>query len=251
MKYNYIMRTSRFYQQTPMQVGDELELSATNHRHAVQVLRLKVGDSLILFNGEGGEYQTKLVSSDKRNSLVMIKEYDRVNRESTLDITLAVASIKSDKMDFALQKAVELGVTAIQPIDTERSVIKINNSKRLQKKMQHWQGVLIAACEQSGRTAIPELRETCSLESLISDCANKNCIAMLPQASKKLKDLKLKDTTFGITLIIGPEGGLSPDEERMMMANSVQAVTFGKRILRAETAVVAGITACQMQWGDL
>lgn len=244
------MRISRFFQQTPIQVGDELELSATNHRHAVQVLRLKVGNSLILFNGDGGEYQAKLVSSDKRNSLVMIEEYDRVNRESTLDITLAVASIKSDKMDFSIQKAVELGVTAIQPIDTERSVIKIN-SKRLQKKMQHWQGVLIAACEQSGRTAIPELRETCSLESLISDCANKNCIAMLPQASKKLKDLKLKDTTSGITLIIGPEGGFSLDEERMMMVNSVQAVTFGKRILRAETAVAAGITACQMQWGDL
>ncbi len=244
------MRISRFYQETNIQVGDELDLSVVNHRHAVQVLRLKIGDSLILFNGRGGEYEAKIIATDKRKSKVLIESYDRINRESTLEITLAIANIKSDKMDFAIQKAIELGVTTIQPMYTQRSVIRLK-SNRIEKKMQHWQGVLVAACEQSGRTVIPKLNEPCGLEEVLGSCLQGVCIAMLPKASTKINDLKLENDNKKITLLIGPEGGFSPEEERMMIANSVQSVNFGKRILRAETAVVAGITACQLQWGDL
>lgn len=244
------MRIPRFYQASDMQVGNELELSPVNHRHAIQVLRLKTGENIVLFNGRGGEYSAKIITVEKKASQVLLESHDCVDRESTLKMTLAVANIKSDKMDFAIQKAVELGVTTIQPVYTQRSVIKIKTN-RLEKKMRHWQGVIVAACEQSGRTEIPRLNKPCSLNNAMESCPEGACIAMLPHSSVKLKDLRLDLQTHGLTLFIGPEGGFSPEEEKIMRENSVESVNFGKRILRAETAAVAGITACQQQWGDL
>ncbi len=244
------MRVSRFYQAGEMQVGDEIVLTQANHRHAVQVLRLKVGDILILFNGKSGEYSAKVSAIDKRNSQVVIEAYDPVDRESSLALTLILANIKPDKMDYAIQKAVELGVTTIQPVYTKRSVVKLK-SNRLEKKILHWQGVLIAACEQSGRTAIPVIRKPCDFEDIFSNYAGTTHIAMLPGSSNKIHLLKLDNENSAVSLIIGPEGGFSDDEEQFMISKNVHSVNFGKRILRAETAVVAGITACQMAWGDL
>ncbi|MEE9327665.1 MAG: 16S rRNA (uracil(1498)-N(3))-methyltransferase [Cocleimonas sp.] len=244
------MRISRFYQDSTMKIGDTLELSVTNHRHAIQVLRLKSGDALTLFNAKGGEYAANIVSVDKRKSSVLIESYDDVNRESDLKITLAVANIKTDKMDFAIQKAVELGVNIIQPLYTKRSVIRIK-ANRLEKKINHWQGIIIAACEQSGRTQVPYLNEPVSLDEFINGSSNDFCIAMLPTSSETINDLKVQNSVEKITLLIGPEGGFSTEEEDMMQANSVRGIRFGKRILRAETAAIAGITACQLQWGDL
>lgn len=244
------MRISRFYQDSVIQIGDELELSTTNHRHAIQVLRLKSGDKLTLFNGKGGEYSAKIVIADKRKSTVYIESFNEVSRESNLKITLAIANIKTDKMDFAIQKSVELGVNTIQPLYTKRSVIKIK-ANRLEKKMNHWQGIIIAACEQSGRTEIPLLNHPVNLDEFISENSNENCLAMLPTSSEAIYDLKIQSPVQAIALLIGPEGGFSTDEEDMMQANSVRGICFGKRILRAETAAIAGITACQLEWGDL
>ncbi len=244
------MRVSRFYQEGVIQVGEEMALTQANHRHAVQVLRLKVGDSLVLFNGNSGEYSAKMSATDKRNSQVIVEEYDPVDRESSLNITLILANIKPDKMDYAIQKAVELGVTTIQPMYTKRSVIKLK-SNRLEKKMQHWQGVMIAACEQSGRTAIPVIKEPCDFEEIFSKYDGTTQISMLPGSSNKIQDLELDENNKEVSLIIGPEGGFSDEEEQLMHTNNVKSVTFGKRILRAETAVVAGLTACQMAWGDM
>ncbi|MEB8431600.1 16S rRNA (uracil(1498)-N(3))-methyltransferase [Cocleimonas sp. KMM 6892] len=244
------MRVSRFYQEGDIKVGEELALTQANHRHAVQVLRLKEGDDLILFNGQSGEYAAKVSATDKRNSQVIVEEYDPVNRESSLSITLILANIKPDKMDFAIQKAVELGVSTIQPMYTKRSVIKLK-SNRLEKKMQHWQGVIIAACEQSGRTAIPAIKEPCDFEEIFSAYDGTTQISMLPGSENKIQQMKLDESHNGVSLIIGPEGGFSDEEEQLMQSKKVQSVNFGKRILRAETAAVAGITACQMAWGDL
>lgn len=240
------MKIPRFYQASNISVSEDLELSVENHRHAIQVLRLKMDEKLILFNGKGGEYLATLNRIDKRKSQVHIESFNPVDRESPLHITLALATIKPDKMDFALQKAVELGVSVIQPMMTSRSVIKI---KRLEKKMQHWQGVIVAACEQSGRTVIPQLNEPLAFEKLLENSTS-TCITMLPDATQKITHLKLDDKE-PITLFIGPEGGFTNQEEELMQQHSFQAVTFGSRILRAETAVIAGITACQIQWGDI
>ncbi len=242
------MRIPRFYQSSPMAIGEELELSPENHRHAIQVLRLKAGQPLILFNGNNGEYLAKIVLADKRESKVLVESFDAINRESPLMISLILAMIKPDKMDFAIQKAVEIGVSAIQPIYTQRSVIKIKEN-RLDKKMMHWKGVIIAACEQSGRTAIPELFEPLALDTYLKDGQADICIAMLLGNHPKIRELKGINNKF--SLLIGPEGGFTDEEEQSMINANTFPVSFGSRILRAETAVIAGLTACQQSWGDL
>ena len=243
------MKISRFYQETNIQVGDEIELSPANHRHAIQVLRLKLGQTLVLFNGQGGEFYAQLVLADKRTSRVLIERFDPVNRESPLFVTLVLATIKPDKMDFAIQKAVEMGVSAIQPIYTKRSVIKIK-ANRLDKKLQHWQGVIIAACEQSGRTQIPELYAPLDLDKYLIKTKS-GSVVMLPGNHPAINQLELDDKLESLSLLIGPEGGFTDDEEKLMLEQGVNPISFGSRILRAETAVIAGLTACQQQWGDL
>jgi len=246
------MKISRFYQQNEFNIGEEFELSSANHRHAIQVLRLKLDQSLILFNGNGGEFLAKLICADKRNSRVLIEAFEPVDRESPLSTTLALAMVKPDKMDFAIQKSVEMGVSNIQPLYTKRSVIKIK-ANRLDKKMHHWQGIIIAACEQSGRTKIPDLNEPIELTQFLEkggESANQaSCIAMLPGRHPTINELDV--SIDALSLLIGPEGGFTDDEEQAIQQQGVTPISFGSRILRAETAVIAGLTACQQRWGDL
>ncbi len=241
------MRIPRFYQEEDFQVGQSIELSPENFRHAIQVMRLKSTSPIILFNGKSGEYQAILKEVQKRSAKAEITSFDSVDRESTLTTKLVLALIKPDKMDFAIQKAVELGVNAIQPINTERSVIQIK-ANRLEKKIQHWRGVIISACEQSGRTHIPELLPPISLQDYLEQPINTLRLVMLPTAIQTLKNVALKEEC--VDLLIGPEGGYTDAEEALLDDNNICRITFGPRILRAETAVVAGLTALQTQWGD-
>ena len=244
------MRIPRFYQPIDVELGQHQALSTTNHRHAVQVLRLKVEQPLILFDGVNGEYLATLSEINKRDSSVLLESFNDIDRESPLTSTLILSTIKSDKMDFAIQKAVELGVTKIQPMISHRSVIKIKTD-RLQKKMQHWQAIIIGACEQSGRTQIPTLEEPLSLEDCLNKYNDNFCIGMLPTSNEKFTDLKPLKGNQSVALFIGPEGGFTNEEETLMQNYHINTVNFGSRILRAETAVMAGLTACQQQWGDL
>lgn len=244
------MKIPRFYQKVNAEIGQQQSLSAVNHRHAVQVLRLKVDQALVLFDGNGGEYLSKISILNKRDSSVLLTSFSEINRESPLNSSLILSTIKSDKMDFAIQKAVELGVTNIQPMFPQRNVIKIKVD-RLQKKMQHWQAIIVSACEQSGRTQIPNLEEPLSLEACLSNYASDFCIGMLPTSTEKMSELKRENSEQKVALFVGPEGGFSDEETRLMQAYKINTVNFGKRILRAETAVIAGLTACQQRWGDL
>ncbi len=244
------MRIPRFYQEVDVDVQQQQALSTINHRHAIQVLRLKLGESLILFDGKGGEYKAKISVCNKRDSAVVLESFDDINRESPLQSVLILSTIKSDKMDFAIQKAVELGITHIQPMISERSVIKIK-ADRLQKKMQHWQAIIVGACEQSGRTQVPSIEEPLSLEDCLSKYENDFCIGMLPTSSEKIQDLPPLAKNQNVALFIGPEGGFTNDEEALMERYKINTVNFGSRILRAETAVIAGLSACQQKWGDL
>lgn len=248
------MKIPRFYQDEDIsqvfEEGGELGLSVKNHRHAIQVLRLKVEEKLIVFDGRGGEYLAHIKAFDKRKSSVQLESFEKISCESPLSTTLNLAMIKPDKMDFAIQKAVELGINTIQPIYCERSVIKIK-SNRLQKKMEHWQGIIIAACEQSGRTKIPEIHEPLTLtDCLKKDSSSKLSIVMLPTAETRLKTLNALEKDQTVALYIGPEGGFTDNEEYEMQENNIKGICFGPRILRAETAVIAGITAVQQRWGD-
>ena len=242
------MRIPRYFIDQALEVNQTLSLPETLHRHAIQVLRGKLGDDLILFNGSGGEYLAQFSEVEKRRSSVLISAFDPVDRESPLDIKLVLALIKSDKFDFALQKAVEMGVTSIQPVIAARSVINLK-ANRLDKKMQHWQGVIHSACEQSGRTQVPILHPTLGFNDYLNQPENRLKLAMLPEATEYLSELS--QPTQALSLLVGPEGGFREDEVSLMEQHQVQTVKFGPRILRAETAVIAGLALCQNLWGDL
>lgn len=244
------MKISRFFQAIDVELGQQQALSTVNHRHAIQVLRLKVGEPVILFDGTGGEYKGSIASATKRESAVLLESFDSCERESSLDSTLVLAVIKQDKMDFAIQKAVELGVSHIQPMIAARSVIKLK-ADRLQKKLQHWQAIIVGACEQSGRTSVPSIAEPLSLSDCLSHYQQHFCIGMLPTSDKTFRQLERPTEQPPIALFIGPEGGFTNEEDEQMQQANVHTTRFGPRILRAETAVIAGLTACQQQWGDL
>ena len=242
------MRIPRYFIDQELEINQNLSLPEELHRHAIQVLRGKIDDLLILFNGRGGEYLAHFSEVEKRKSSVLITSFDPIDRESPLDIRLVLALIKSDKFDFALQKAVEMGVSSIQPVIAARSVMNLK-ANRLDKKMQHWQSVIHSACEQSGRTKIPALFPTVSFNDYLANDDGRMNLAMLPEATGYLSELP--KPTQSISLLVGPEGGFRDDEVTLMEQQQVQTVKFGPRILRAETAVIAGLALCQSEWGNL
>ena len=243
------MRIPRFYINDALALGLIVALPTDIHRHAIQVLRLKMGDNIILFNGEGGEYLACLTQVEKRRSTVSVVSFDAVDRESPLHISLALAMIKSDKMDFAIQKAVEMGVNDIHAIYTQRSVINIK-ANRLDKKRAHWQGVINGACEQSGRTSIPSIQAPIALESWLKKNSSCTRLAMLPGDYPMISSLE-HPVNKRIVLIVGPEGGFSESEVELLLASDITGMQCGPRILRAETAVIAGLSLCQQCWGDV
>ncbi len=241
------MKTARFYIAEKLTLEQECPLPPTLHRHAINVLRLKQGDELILFNGKGGEYLCQLIQVEKRRSSVLIQEFNNIDRESSLKITLCPSLIKPDKMDFCLQKSVELGVSSIQPLITDRTIVRIR-AAQLAKKIQRWQSIIIAACEQSGRTAIPRIHAPLLLDQYLSQANQSKYLMMLPEANAKLSNTLL---TENIALLVGPEGGFTARETQLCLDAHVEAIQFGSRILRAETAAIAGLSLLQAFSGNL
>ena len=244
------MRIARFYCPFHLAVQESFVLPSNLHQHAVRVLRLKIGEPLILFNGKGGEYHARLIDCAKRRSRIQIDSFNPIERESTLQSTLALSLIKPDKMDYALQKAVELGVSVIQPLITERSVVRINKV-RLNKKMRHWQAVIQSACEQSGRTRLAQLSTPLTLVDFLAQKSPDDLGLLLsPQANLKLTQITYKEYQKVITLI-GPEGGFSDKEIDGCKRSNCLSIGLGHRILRAETAASSVLTIIQTLWGDL
>ncbi len=241
------MKIPRFYTEQTLEVRKVIKLPKEIHRHAIQVLRLKAEAALILFNGQGGEYLCQICHIEKRQSQVKVIKFNDINRESTTFTTLALSLIKPEKMDYAIQKSVELGVNNIQPIISERSIIRIK-ANQIEKKILRWKNIIIAACEQSGRTAIPTIQAPISLETHISQAAKVQRIVMLPKAKHPLSELNLENS---IELFIGPEGGFTDQEIILCKKNNIQAIQFGTRILRAETAAIAGLSLLQAYSGNL
>ncbi len=239
------MRIARFYEPQSLSINQTVTLSDNTHRHGIQVLRLKEGSPLILFNGEGGEYHATLIAVAKRQSQVQINHYTPNDRKAIHTIQLCLAMIKPDKMDWAIQKAVELGVEQIQPIITERSVTRIK-ADRLDKKIAHWQGVIIAACEQSGRTLLPTMHTPIALEEALTNHENTQNIALLTHDHPQhLSHIPL-DANKKIALYIGPEGGFTPTEEKLLLNYDCSAAQLGPLILRAETASTTAISLCMI-----
>ena len=238
----------RLYCDLALSPGAEIVLPEAAARHAVSVLRLQVGDALNLFNGEGGQYSATLVAVNKRETRARLLAFDATERESPVDITLALGISAGERMDYSLQKATELGVTSIQPLATERSVVKLAG-ERADKRVQHWQHVVIAACEQCGRNRVPTVAPVQKLFAYLADVDHgKRRLLLSPDAGTPLKQAA---PAAGVILLIGAEGGLAPAEYQAAQASGFEPVRLGPRILRTETAPVAALAVLQALWGDL
>lgn len=242
------MATPRFYCPNPLSLGNTLELPDNAAVHASRVLRMQVGEKAILFNGDGYDYLAELVVVSKNQVSVKVISSQLVGNESPLKITLLQGISAGDRMDFTIQKAVEMGVSSIQPISTQRSVVKLS-AERAEKRLEHWQNVMISACEQSGRAVVPEIAAPVSLAQWFGKKPTFDLgITLAPTATQSLKELS--KPTGNICLLIGAEGGLTDNEIDLASLQGFQPVTLGKRILRTETAALAAIAAMQILWGD-
>lgn len=217
--------------------------------HVARVLRLAVGEAVTLFDGEGAEYSAVIARIAKSGVTLNVGQRRAVDRESPLQVVLAQAISGGERMDYSVQKAVELGVARIQPLASERSVVRLD-SARAEKRVAHWQAVAIAACEQCGRNRVPEVLPVLSLSAWLERGTQHDGaqVMLSPQAQANLRDLARPSER--VTLLAGPEGGLSPQEQRDARAAGFTAVRLGPRVLRTETAAVAALAAMQVLWGD-
>jgi 16S rRNA (uracil1498-N3)-methyltransferase len=248
------MSNLRFYEPQNLQAGSLVTLSENAATHATKVMRLGVGDTLVLFCGDGADYTCELTTVQKSAVMAKVKSKQILENESPLDITLLLGISAGDRMDIAIQKAVELGVNRIVPIKTERSVVKLDEEKT-KKRVAHWQNIAIAACEQSGRAIVPTVETPILLPALLAKpCATDTLrITLDPLAGKKLADILKPDSskpTGEIQLLIGAEGGLSTNEISLAGQYGFVGVQLGRRILRTETAPLAAIAAMNTLWGD-
>jgi 16S rRNA (uracil1498-N3)-methyltransferase len=241
------MTTPRFYCPEILAQSGTAELPEQAAHHAARVLRLQAGDRVSVFNGRGGEGDARITDIGKRNVTLEIVDWHAVERESPLQVQLAQAISAGEKMDFTLQKAVELGVGDIQPLASERSVVRLSG-ERAEKRVAHWQGVVIAACEQSGRNRVPEVAPIRPLLDWLGRQDEGLRLMLSPVAEVGLRDLP--KPTGNITLLIGPEGGLSPAEAEAAQRYGFTPVRLGARVLRTETAALAALAAMQTLWGD-
>ena len=243
------MSDSRIYLDAPLEQGGSVALPEGPFRHLVQVLRMQAGDALIVFNGQGGEYEAQIETVTKRGATLSVGVFHDADRESPLHVTLVQGISKGDRMDWAIQKAVELGVSAIVPVLTERCNVNLDR-ERQDKKLDHWRGVVISACEQSGRTRLPSLAAPLRLSDWWRESAGTATRYLLdPQGSMPLA--LAPQSTQGCTLVVGPEGGLSAAEIRVGAEAGCIRVRMGPRILRTETAGVAALAMLQGLAGDL
>ncbi|WP_295388454.1 16S rRNA (uracil(1498)-N(3))-methyltransferase [uncultured Thiodictyon sp.] len=241
------MRLPRIYLDHPLPPGTQLRLPEGPARHLTQVLRLAPGDPLRLFNGDGCDRAAHLVEIARAGVTLAVGAAGDVEAEPALAIHLTLGISRGERMDYAIQKAVELGVAAIQPLFTERSMVQLKG-ERLGRRLEHWQGILIGACEQSGRRRLPALAHALALEDWLA-VAPPGTLLLDPQAPQALA--RLPQPGPAVTLLVGPEGGLSPRERELASRHGVTGVRLGPRILRAETAPLAAIAVLQALWGDL
>lgn len=241
------MTAPRFYCPEILAQSGTAELPEQAAHHAARVLRLQAGDRVSVFNGRGGEGEARITDIGKRNVTLEIVDWHDVERESPLQVLLAQAISAGEKMDFTLQKAVELGIGNIQPLASERSVVRLSG-ERAEKRVAHWQGVVIAACEQSGRNRVPEVAPIRPLLDWLGQQDEGLRLMLSPVAEVGLRDLP--KPTGNITLLIGPEGGLSPAEAEAAQRYGFTPVRLGARVLRTETAALAALAAMQTLWGD-
>jgi 16S rRNA (uracil1498-N3)-methyltransferase len=262
------MRSHRFYTQLKLSQGDSFELPKEAAHHCIQVLRYKVGAELVLFNGDGFDYIAKISAIEVKKCQVIVLEQCAPENESPLHIHLYQGIARGEKMDLIIQKSVELGVSQITPVFTERCNVKLD-PKRLAKKQKHWQAVAVSASEQSGRSLIATINPAINIKQLMSEkqlseknkpkqlaaSENTQSLYLEPTATQRLQDIHFAEQNnnepLSVALFIGPEGGFSDSDLHILQNNGVDGVKLGPRILRTETAGLACIAILQSHFGDV
>src|SRR5215831_14740268 len=239
----------RLFCPPPLAAGAETALPRSAAHHAARVLRLKRGDAVTLFDGEGGEFSAALARVDARGVIARLGPRENVERESRLEVTLVQGLATAERMDYAIQKAVELGVAAIVPVATARSVTRLD-AQRAEKRRAHWQQIAIGACEQCGRNRVPEVRLPCGIDAWLKQPSTASLRLLLSPFAEE--SLTVFESPRGdVELLVGPEGGLSAEETTAAMRSGFNAVRLGPRTLRTETAGLVALTAMNALWGDL
>jgi 16S rRNA (uracil1498-N3)-methyltransferase len=242
------MTIARIYQPVALSEGALVTLVG-DAAHHLTVLRTTINDPVTLFNGQGGEYACVIEAIAKKSVNLRINQFNPREAESLLNLSLAQGIARGEKMDYIIQKAVELGVTQIVPLLTERGTVKLAEDRR-EKRWQHWQSIIISACEQCGRNRLPELLPVQSVYNWLPTAQADQGFVLAPQAPSKLHDYKIA-TAAKVVLLIGPEGGLTEQEIKVAQQYHFAPLNLGPRILRTETAAVAALTALQCSFGDM
>lgn len=243
------MRLTRVHVDQPLRVGDEIALPEGPATHLARVLRLGVGDACVLFNGDGHDYAARIVAQGKRELRVAIDSAQAVERESPLTLVLLQGVARGEKMDLILQKATELGAHAFHPLWSQRSEVKLDES-RAEKRLAHWRSVVSSACEQSGRAHVPEVAAPVALSAVLASLPTGGLRLILdPEGELSFSTLSV-DAGAPVYLAIGPEGGWSPNDREQLRAAGFHGLRLGPRILRTETAGLAAIAALQARCGD-
>ncbi len=241
------MPTPRFFIDQNLVPGAHLILPPGAARHAVRALRLAVGDTLHLFNGQGGEFGARINYASKDEVAVSVVAFHAIECESSLNVMLAQGISSGERMDYTLQKAVELGVSLIQPIAARRSVVKLAG-ERADKRIAHWQGVVTSACEQCGRNRVPKVMPPLPLAAWLGQRPSGRLLFLSPLADLRLAALPRPE---GLQILVaGPEGGFEADEIAALQSAGAVSVRFGPRVLRTETAALTALAAMQTLWGD-
>ncbi len=239
------MHIPRLFTDAPLQTGTSIKLPEKLAHHVLHVLRSKLNDPVILFDGAGGEYPGRIIKVDKRQVEVMLADFLEVSREPLLTTVLGLGITKRDAMNTALQKATELGVTRIIPVETANTSVA---RKQYIKRFAHWQAIVEAASEQCGRTILPDISEPTTLNNWLSAANCEVNLIASPTAEHGLSSLSSNPAS--VSILIGPEGGLTGEEELRVVAAGAERVKAGRLILRAETAPLVFLTLIQAHWGD-
>jgi 16S rRNA (uracil1498-N3)-methyltransferase len=241
------LRIPRIYTNTPLQAGAEAQLDDNAAQHVGRVLRMQPGQALSLFNGDGQDYQALIASASKKNVTVRVEQPTANGRESALEIVLGQTLSKGDRMDYAVQKATEMGVSRIVPLATERCDVRLKGDRE-DKRLSHWRSVAISAAEQCGRARVPDILAVMNIAEWLA--YSQRCDLRLVLHHRTEQSLNSLAKPNSVALMIGPEGGLSADEIAQAEKSGFLSVALGPRVLRTETAPVAAMALCQWLWGD-
>lgn len=242
------MRISRVYQDSIFQINEVVVLSKQASHYIAKVLRLSVGDNLIIFNGNGSDYLAEIQSIKSNEVIIKLIQSEQKNNESSLRIHLGQGISRGEKMDFTIQKAVELGVSEITPLITKRCGVHLSQ-ERWDKRLQHWRNIVISACEQSGRAKIPALHELQPIAKWLEKRNEAVKFVLNPHQGQSLKEIK--SVQQDVCLLIGSEGGFEETEIKLAQLAGFVNLRLGPRILRTESAGVAALAILQFQFGDM